>query len=88
MKMDVFAIFDEKAGVYAVPFFMQNEGLAIRAFGDLCEDSKSAANRHPNDYKLYKIGEYDDVTGALFSVPNAKFLAHGSNFVQFIERSV
>lgn len=80
MKVNVYSIFDEKAAAYAPPFFMGHNGQAIRAFSDLVEDNKSAISRHPADYTLYKLGEFDDNSGVIKGV-QPEFLARASDFV-------
>lgn len=72
MKLKVFSIFDDKAKVYSNPFFMPQSGQAMRAFGDLAVDNTKEIFRHPTDYSLYQVGEYDDASGifdASFSKP-------------------
>lgn len=69
MKMKVFAILDTKANAYGTPFFVQSVGLAIRAFSDLVHDERSTVARHPDDFRLYELGTFDDATGKLESTP-------------------
>jgi len=68
MKMNVYSILDSKSGVYAKPFFMLNTSMAVRAFGDLCNDKQTTLSAHPEDYTLYHIGEYDDGVASLKSI--------------------
>lgn len=82
MKLKVFSIFDVKAKVYSNPFFMPQSGQAMRAFGDLVVDEKSEVCRHPEDYSLFQVGEYDDNSGIFdktFQVP--VFLCKAVDFV-------
>lgn len=65
MKLLAFAVYDEKAEAYTVPFFQATVGLAIRSFIDACKNEESPFSKHPTDYKLYKIGEFDDSLGML-----------------------
>lgn len=63
MKTSVYSVFDAKAAVYGVPFFMPKDGMAVRAFTDLANDSNTMCGKHPEDFTLFKIGEFDDATG-------------------------
>ena len=63
MKLKMFAIYDVKADCYLTPFFFPANGQALRAFGDLANDSNSIIGRHPVDYKLCLVGEFDDSDG-------------------------
>lgn len=65
MLTKVFAVFDTKSDSYGTPFFMPTRGMAIRAFADLVKDNSTTIARHPGDYKLCMIGEFDDAKGML-----------------------
>lgn len=81
MKLMVFSIYDEKALIFATPFFMSTNGQAIRGFMDLAKDPNSFVSKHPSDYKLYQLGEYDDLTGVFTNVNAPIFLASGSEIL-------
>ncbi|AXH77656.1 MAG: nonstructural protein [Microviridae sp.] len=66
MKMKMFSVFDIKAEAFMVPWFMPAQGQAVRAFSDLVEDRNSMVGKHPGDYKLVYIGEFDDSNGEFF----------------------
>lgn len=65
MKLLAFAVFDDKAEAYMPPFFVAAPGQAIRLFTDECKNSESPVGKHPADYRLYRIGSYDDAGGVL-----------------------
>lgn len=65
MKYKVFTVYDSKAEAYLVPFFMQNENMAIRSFTDSLKSPETPFHRHPQDYTLFHIGEYSDREGLL-----------------------
>lgn len=67
MIQKVYSVHDNKALLWMQPFFALAHGQAIRAFSDEANTRNSAMNRHPTDYTLFCIGEYDDQTGALMS---------------------
>lgn len=70
MITKMFSIFDSKAAVYGTPFFMANSAMAIRAFTDLVNDPNSMCAKHPEDFSLFYIGEFDDaVAGVVTSNP-------------------
>lgn len=81
MKMLVFSIEDKVAGAFMQPFFMHTKGQASRSFGDLVSNKDSMVSKHPNDYRLFCIGEYDDETGDLKNSKN-EFIINGSDFVE------
>lgn len=65
MILRAYTLHDVKALTYSPPFFVNNNGLAIRMLTDLVNDSNTAPGRHPADFKLYCIGSYDDAKGLL-----------------------
>jgi len=81
MIVTVFSIFDEKAETYSPPFFMPQIGQGIRWFSDLVKDPSTHISKHPSDYKLYKIGEFNDVTSEIVSC-NPVFLSNGIEHVK------
>lgn len=80
MKLKVFSIFDEKAQVYSNPFFMPHVGQASRSFGDLVSDTSTQVCKHPEDFKLYQLAEYDDVSGHFDSLKVPLFICNASDF--------
>lgn len=67
MKHNIFAVYDSKAEAYTTPFFDHAEGRAIRTFADCCNDPGHQFGKHPADYTLFQIGEYDDSLGTIDS---------------------
>lgn len=70
-KMNIFAVYDKKAQAYAYPSFYHQKGQAIRAFEDAVNDPQSPFHKHPADFVLSHLGEWDDSTGIIkgFAVP-------------------
>lgn len=69
MIVKVFSVYDSKVEAYIQPFFMQSRGQAIRAFGDTAMDSSTNVGKHPADFTLFELGEFDDAT-ARFDMHN------------------
>lgn len=69
MKLLIFTIRDEKASIYNTPFYFPTKGQALRAFNDLVNDQHSMVYKHPEDYRLYHIGTYDDQDASTVSTP-------------------
>lgn len=81
MTLKVFAVYDSKAMCYGVPFFMGTIGSAVRAFSDLAADKQSSVAKHPSDYILFQIGEFDDSKGGLVAVSPTRNLGMASDFL-------
>lgn len=65
MIVKAFSVYDEKAAAFMPPFFMTTAGQAVRAFSDAVTGKDSDLARHPEDYSLYVVGEFNQGTGAL-----------------------
>ena len=65
MMLKIYSVMDVKASAFMSPFFTAHDGQAVRSFGDACNDEKSMFARHPEDFALYRLGEFDDVAGKL-----------------------
>jgi len=63
--MKMFSIFDHKAKAYGLPFYQRQSGEAIRSFSDLANDEKSNVCKHPEDYTLFLLGDFDESTGVM-----------------------
>jgi hypothetical protein len=65
MFKSVYTVFDNKSKVFAQPFFAINHGVALRDFAFAANHTDNDIGRHPSDYSLFCIGDYDDSTGIL-----------------------
>lgn len=65
MRLLAFAIKDDKLNGFARPFFCPAKGIAVRMFGDLCKDGNTEVGKHPEDYRLFYIGYFDDETASM-----------------------
>lgn len=65
MKIMVFSVYDSKTEVYGQPNFMVNRGAALRAWIDACNDPNTQIFKHPGDFTMFEIGEWDDEKGEI-----------------------
>lgn len=64
----IFAVYDSKANFFGQPFFEGEQASAIRSFGDAVNDASNPANqwnKHPEDFQLFSIGSFDNLTGVV-----------------------
>ena len=80
MKFLAFSVYDRAAENYNTPMFMAAKGQAIRAFDDQANSEDSMINKHPEDYTLFYIGEFDDDTGLLTPANKPQSMGKGSDF--------
>lgn len=66
MKKLYYAVYDRKAEMYSQPFLEIKDGTAIRAIQDVVINEKDHPfAKHPSDFSLHKLGEFDDGTGII-----------------------
>lgn len=63
MLFKMYAIYDMKSRQYASPMLAVNDEVALRMFEEIAADKSGQVGRHPDDYQLILIGEYDDSSG-------------------------
>lgn len=80
MVIKIFSIFDKATGVYSQPHFMLHKGQMIRAFSDEVNNPESQFFKHPGDFTLYLLGEYDDNSGALSPLAQPEFVCSAVEF--------
>lgn len=72
MVYSIFTIYDEKSESYSPPFFMATKGLAIRAFTETANGGETSIAKHPEDFTLYDLGDWDDQNGLFHQPDNPK----------------
>ena len=64
--MNMYSIWDVKAGVYHRPCFLENDIVAKRMFrATLRIKEESLLREFPDDFALCRLGEWDEKTGKL-----------------------
>lgn len=79
MKKVVCLLRDEVATTFGTPITFESIDFAVRSFGDLLSDGSTLPGKHPADFSLYKIAEYDDVSGDLYPCDRV-VISRGSDF--------
>jgi len=66
MRLKVISLYDSAVQSYGRPIFVRHPGEALRSLADQvnASDNNDLA-RHPEDYSLHLIGEFDEETGEL-----------------------
>lgn len=86
MKLSAYSVYDVKASCYSRPHFLSNDNLALRSFGDAVADKSTGLCLHVEDYKLFKVGVFDDVQGVFESFVVPEFIANASDFISLIKK--
>lgn len=62
MKLELYAVYDQKTRTFDAPFTAQNEQTAVRTFSRVLS-SIPLMKDHPSDFDLYRVGTYHSTTG-------------------------
>lgn len=65
MLMKVYAVYDVKAEVFGNPVVGVNDYTMMRLMSDVLQNVEHPYAKHPEDYVLYRLGEYDDSSGVV-----------------------
>jgi len=66
----IYTIHDTKAELYHPPRIARTKADAIRSFTMGANDKDTQLGHHPEDFVLYQIGTYDDLTGQITPTPH------------------
>lgn len=79
--MKIFTVHDARAEAYLPPFYMRTKGEAIRAFETTVKDTNSQFNKYPQDYTLVELGEFDESSATITSLPKPMILENASTYI-------
>lgn len=81
MKMLAMSIRDAKTDQWSPPFFVRSRGEAMRSFMDEVNstDPGSLIAKHPDDFALFLVGEFDVFEGSLVNGQQPVKLANGAD---------
>lgn len=82
MKYQVVTIFDRAAEIFNAPAFFTAVGVAVRTFSDQVNDPNNPTNKHPEDFSMYHLGEYDDQTAEFTTFEKPIKLATAKDYIQ------
>lgn len=63
--MNIYTIKDKKSGGYKSPIVEKDEHEVLRQLHVGLKNAQSPMGNFADDYDLYKIGEFDDISGKL-----------------------
>lgn len=78
--LHVYAVFDKALQAFSRPFFVPTRGVALRGFIDECGNPNSELAKHPSDYELHQVAEFDEITGYFNSVSPTELVVRASEF--------
>lgn len=61
-RLMVCTVKDRALNAFGRPFYVPSVGVAERSFRDECRNPESEISKHPEDYELFLLGDYDEET--------------------------
>jgi len=81
MNLSMFTVYDQAAKLHHAPFVMPQIAMANRAFTDWVNNPEHPYGKHPEDYSLLRIAEWNEDDGQLIPLDVPESLGLGSKFV-------
>jgi len=81
----VFSIYDSKAKAFLPPFFMPRAEMAQRAFSECANSDDHQFGKHPADYTLFHLGNWDDDTGVFAEKTTPTSMGLALEYVKALE---
>lgn len=80
----MFTVKDRAIDTYNIPFTQTTREEAVRNFKDQINDDPKTnpLAKHPDDYDLYMVGEFDENWGKLEPIGNPQLIARGKDLVE------
>lgn len=77
----IYAIKDQAIEAFSQPFFVQAQGQAVRMFMDETKNEQSQLNKHPQDFELWYLGEFNEQDGVITAATNIERVARAIDFM-------
>lgn len=72
MILEMFSVYDTKVKSYLAPMYARTLGEAFRVFSDIVNTADHQFHKHPDDYILFHVGQFDDSSAGLVQVIQSK----------------
>lgn len=82
MLVRMYSVFDKKIGSYQAPVTAHNVGHALRMFHSFCSNPDNPINKYHQDYDVYDLGEFDDVSGQIKPHTNPQFISSVTDILE------
>lgn len=82
MIIKVLAIRDRQLDAFMRPFFVATIGAAVRGFQDEINRDDSEMKKHPDDYDLFHLADWDDQSGKFETLATPQQVAIGKQLIK------
>ena len=82
MKVQIISVYDSKTKVFGQPQYFINIPTALRSWGDTVNNPQDTTYKHPEDFTLFHLGEYDDENGTFTNLTTPQSLGSALQYRQ------
>lgn len=86
MNSRVYSIYDVKSLSYSPPYLAATDGVAVRMFKEVVDDVNSMVGKHPGDFKLYCIANFDDARGLVLAIAPMEHVVDAMALVSYQQK--
>lgn len=72
MIIRLYSMYDSKALTWSPPFLAESDAVACRMVSDIVTDTDTIVGRHPMDFRLYCVGQWDNAKASLRGIEPAE----------------
>lgn len=83
MIYGMFTVYDAKAEAFLPPFILPKTTMAQRTFSDCANSDTHQFGANPEDYTLFKLGNWDDESGKLDELETPRSLGLALEYVKY-----
>lgn len=73
--MKLYTAYDSKVKAFLRPFWQRNTGEAMRTWESMCNDETQMPCRHPEDFTLFELASFDELTGKISALETPHSIA-------------
>lgn len=81
-RSKIFIFKDDKSKSYGFPIAMETKGMFLRQVQEELQRGQMIWAKHPQDFSIFEIGEYDVLTGQIFMYESKNCLGLVQDFRQ------
>lgn len=81
----LFAVKDKSMDTFLSPQAIPHHAQALRQWEEMCNDPSTSFCKHPKEFALYELGEFNVDTGRLTSLEVPHLLSNASDVKRSVE---
>lgn len=82
MVKGVYSVYDNQAEAFLDPQLYMNDNVARRSFRLMVNNKESLMNHRPDDFTLFKIGEFSSLKGTLLCEKTPKSMGLAREYLE------